>query len=327
MNDFQLNTPVAFIIFNRPDATAQVFAEIAKAKPHQLLVVADGPRPDRPGEAEKCAAVRRIVEQVDWSCQILTHYSDTNLGCRKRVSSGLDWVFQTVDRAIILEDDCLPHPAFFRFCEELLDRYRDDERVMMISGDNFQFGRRRTSYSYYFSRYCHVWGWATWRRAWQYYDVDMKLWPSVREGHWLQDALGSRPLANRWNKTFEVMHQKMVDTWDVQWVFTSWIQNGLTILPNANLISNIGFSHAATHTTNSNNPMANLPTEAIEFPLHHPPFVIRDSRADDFTEKRFFNPTLADLVRRAFAKAGRLASSWNPFRPHNKAVRSMERPR
>jgi hypothetical protein len=142
MSQRQLKTTVAFFIFNRPYTTEKVFAEIAKAKPPKLLVVADGPHPDRPGEVDACATVRAIINHVDWKCEVLTNYSDVNLGCRRRVASGLNWVFDQVEEAIILEDDCLPHPSFFRFCEELLEIYRHDERVMHIAGSNFQFGRR-----------------------------------------------------------------------------------------------------------------------------------------------------------------------------------------
>ena len=156
-NEWQLTTPVVFIIFNRPDTTAKVFEAIRQAKPPKLLVIADGARIDKPGEAEKCAAARAIINQVDWQCEVLTNYSNVNLGCRKRVSSGLDWVFEQVEEAIVLEDDCLPHPSFFQYCQELLEKYRDDERIMMISGDNFQFGNETTEYSYYFSRYGHCW--------------------------------------------------------------------------------------------------------------------------------------------------------------------------
>ena len=152
MADWQLNTPVVLIIFNRPDTTAKVFEAIRQAKPSQLLVIADGPRPEKPGEAEKCAATRAIIDRIDWDCEVLKNYSEINLGCQQRVSSGLDWVFQTVETAIILEDDCLPHPTFFRFCAELLAKYRDEPRVMAISGDNFQCGQNsETDKSYYFS--------------------------------------------------------------------------------------------------------------------------------------------------------------------------------
>ncbi|MEW6491011.1 MAG: glycosyltransferase family 2 protein, partial [Cyanobacteriota bacterium] len=164
-----MKTPVVFIIFNRPDTTQKVFEAIRQAHPPLLFVIADGPRPNKPGEDQKCAATRAIIDQVDWDCEVLTNYSEINLGCERRVSSGLNWVFDTVEEAIILEDDCLPHPTFFSFCEELLDYYRNDQRVMVITGQNVQFGRKRTDYTYYFSRYNHCWGWASWRRAWRSY--------------------------------------------------------------------------------------------------------------------------------------------------------------
>ncbi len=290
MNDFKLSIPVAFIIFNRPDTTERVFAEIARARPPKLLVIADGPRANRVDEAEKCAAARAIIERVDWDCQVLTQYAEVNLGCRERVSSGLNWVFQTVEEAIVLEDDCLPHPTFFRFCEELLERYRDDERVMMVSGANFQFGRQRTEYSYYFSRYTHPGGWAAWRRAWQYYDVQVKAWPLIRDNHWLEDILRDRYAARYWATRFEQCYNDLFDTWDFQWLFACWIQSGLVILPNVNLVSNIGFRADGTHTARKRR-FADMAVEAVRFPLLHPPFVLRDTRADDFTEKTLGSAT------------------------------------
>lgn len=288
MSDFKLKTPVVFIIFNRPDTTIRVFAEIAKARPPRLLVIADGPRADHPDDAEKCAAVRAIIDGVDWSCEVMTNYSDVNLGCKRRVSSGLDWVFDTVDEAIILEDDCLPHPTFFRFCEELLEKYRDDKRIAMISGDNLQFGRKRTEYSYYFSRYTHIWGWASWRRAWENYDVDMKLWPEIRDGGWLQDLLRAKISVWYWKNRFENVYKGNIDTWDYQWTFSCWIQNALTIIPNVNLVSNIGFGPESLHTTEKNK-FSNMKTESITFPIPHPSYILRDSVADYVTEKITFS--------------------------------------
>ena len=292
MTDFQLTTPVAFLIFNRPDTTARVFEAIRQAKPPQLLVVADGPRPDRADDIEKCKAARAIIEGVDWDCEVLTNYSDLNLGCKNRVSSGLDWVFDTVEQAIILEDDCLPHPSFFRFCQELLDYYRDDKRIMAISGDNFQFGRKRTEYSYYFSCYNHIWGWASWRRAWQYYDVKMRLWQEIRDGNWLESILGESQSVKYWTKILQTYYDHKIDTWDYPWTFACWIQNGLTILPNVNLVSNIGFREDATHTIGSKSRVANLPVKEMNFPLKHPPFLMRHVEADDFTQRNDYNLSL-----------------------------------
>ena len=288
MSDFQLKTPVAFIVFNRPNTTKKVFAEIAKARPPKLLVIADGPRSNHPDDIKKCAEVRAIIDDVDWDCEVLTKYSTENMGCRHCPPKGLDWVFEVVEEAIILEDDCLPHPDFFRFCEELLEKYRYDERIAMISGDNFQFGRKRTPYSYYFSRYPHLWGWASWRRAWKRYDANMKLWPIIRDGRWLQDILGDKKSVRYWTKQIENTYQGKIDSWDYQWVLECWIKNKLTVLPNVNLVSNIGFGSEAVHTTKRNK-FADMKTECMDFPISHPPYILRDSVADSFTGNKMFS--------------------------------------
>ncbi len=219
---------------------------------------------------------------------MITNYSNINLGCKRRVSSGIDWVFQQVGEAIILEDDCLPDLSFFRYCEELLERYRDDTRIMFISGDNFQFGRKSTNDSYYFSRCINntppIWGWATWRRAWQYYDVDLKLWGTMIDDNWLKDILEDRNIVEQWKQRFQSIYDHRFDTWDYQWVFACWVQNGLVILPNVNLISNIGYGTEATHSKATITEFANMPVEAMSFPMKHSEFMIRDSRADRYSK-------------------------------------------
>jgi hypothetical protein len=249
-----------------------------------LLVVADGPRPDRPDERVLCDRARAVVEHIDWECEVRKHYSESNLGCRRRVSSGLDWIFGEVEQAIILEDDCLPDPSFFLFCEELLERYRDDERVGHINGTNFQFGRQRTEYSYYFSRYNQVWGWASWRRAWKGYDVDIRLWPEIRSGRWLRDMLGDRRFVPFWRYVLDMVYRHEMDTWDYQWFFHCWTQSRLGIVPNVNLVSNLGFGANSTNTRGRSK-FGNMQREEIPFPLEHPPFVLRDDRADRFMER------------------------------------------
>ncbi len=297
MSSWQLKTPVAFIIFNRPETTERVFAEIAKARPPKLLVVADGPREDRSGEAEKCAATRAIIDRVDWDCEVLRNFSDQNLGCKMRVSSGIDWVFEQVEEAIILEDDCMPDSTFFRYCEELLVRYRNDKRIGLISGDNFQFGQFRNDDSYYFSKYVHIWGWATWRDRWiSSYDVSMSKWPQIQKEGWLLDMVGNEREAIFWNKIFELVYRGEIDTWDYQWVFANWVEGRSTVLPSKNLISNIGFDSNATHTTGDSE-LANLPTHPLTFPLKHPICVIRNKQADAFSEKKCFQIPLVKRVR------------------------------
>jgi hypothetical protein len=287
MSDYCLSTPVAFIIYNRPDTASRVFEEIRRARPLILLVVADGPGMNRPAEAKKVAATRAIVEQVDWPCEVLKNYAETNLGCKRRISSGLDWVFQTVEEVIILEDDCVPHPTFFRFCEELLEKYRETDQVMHISGDNFQYIRKLSEANYYFSRYAHIWGWATWRRAWQYYDVDIKYWSASGGKDKLLRKFSSEAERGFWRTMLDKVVAGEIDTWDFQWVFACLTQNALSIAPNVNLVSNIGFGFDSTHTIRVSK-VANMPTVAMEFPLVHPRSFAINIDADDYVSNLFF---------------------------------------
>jgi hypothetical protein len=277
-----MRAPVAFIIFNRPDLTERVFTEIARARPAKLLVIADGPRPGYEGEADRCAAAREIIERIDWPCEVSKNYSERNLGCAHRVASGLEWVFEQVEEAVILEDDCLPHPAFFKYCDDLLEYYRDDERVMHISGDQFIHPTGTTPFSYSFSRYCLSWGWATWRRAFRYYDFQITSWPTLRERQWLSDILGDERAVNHWTTIFDLTFSDVerVNTWDFQWVFACWAQCGVSVLPEVNLVSNIGYRADATHTRDTADRRANVSSSDLLFPLRHPPCMVRDRERD-----------------------------------------------
>ena len=290
-----METPVLFMIFNRPDTTKGIFEAIRKAKPPKLFVAADGPRPDKPGEWEKCQKVREIATAVDWDCEVKTLFRDTNLGCRVGVSRAIDWFFQRVEEGIILEDDCLPTQSFFGFCQELLERYRYDERVMMISGNNFQFGRQCGSYSYYFTKYTHIWGWASWKRAWKFYDVNMNLWPEIKKNGLLRGLVNNSKEMNYWEQIFDRVHASKIDTWDYQWTFCCWVQNGLSVLPNVNLVSNIGLGIESTHT-HKDSPLANMPVLPMEFPLKHPPFLLCDSKADSITFKNICSSSFIKRV-------------------------------
>jgi hypothetical protein len=242
-----------------------------------------------------------------------------NLGCRNRVSGGIDWVFNEVEEAIVLEDDCVPDQTFFRFCEEMLERFRDDNRIAHIGGANLQFGRKRTEYSYYFSLYSNIWGWASWRRAWKHYDVDMKLWPEVRDGRWLSDLLGRAEVAAYWNHVFEKVYQRQINTWDYQRVFQCWVEGSLTVLPNVNLISNIGYNINPTHTAGKSR-LSNMATEPMKFPLVHPPFMMRDAVADRYTEEEHYSmrySCLKEVAKRftSSLKRKRLESSSSKTQP------------
>lgn len=283
-SSFSLKTPVALLIYHRPDTTERVLGEIARVKPSLLMVVADGPRTDRPRDDEYCFAARQVIEKVNWPCKVLTNYSETNLGSRKRVSSGLDWVFSNVEEAIILEDDCLPNLTFFRFCEELLEKYRNTDQVMHIGGDNFLSGRGPRETSYYFSRYPHVSGWASWRRAWRHYDVDMKAWTSsVNKKAYLR-SFPSRNERKFWRRCWDIVCAGGIDAWDYQWTFACITRKGLAVVPAVNLVEHIGFGSAATHT-HLPSPLA----EAMQFPLKHPDSLLWSDEADDLTRRLVFH--------------------------------------
>ena len=300
---------VAFLIYNRPDLTQRVFTEIVKAQPERLLVVADGPKNE--SEMKKCEDARAVVEAVGWDCDVRKNFSDTNLGCRKRISSGLDWVFSQVKEAVVLEDDCLPGRTFFRFCTELLDRYRDDMRVGHISGTNLGQRAPRGTYSYYFSRYSRIWGWATWRRAWQQYDVGMKLWPEIEASGRHYDMFSSREEAEHFRRFWNAVCRGKVDTWDVQWLFCGLVHGSLSVTPNVNLVSNIGFGSGASRTSDRGDPFSGIPVQRMTFPLRHPPFMIYDNTADRMCAETEF------LARRgvlsSFRQSLRNARFWSKY--------------
>ena len=281
-----LKTAVLFLIFNRPDTTEQVFEAIRQAKPKQLFVAADGPRIDRPGEEEKCAQVRKIATQVDWDCEVKTLFRDENIGCRVAVSSAIDWFFENEEEGIILEDDCLPSQSFFWFCEELLERYRRDMRVMIVSGYNKQEIWNPGKYDYFFSHFGGIWGWASWRRAWILYDGEMKDLECFIENNYFEFLLGKR-LGNVRKKQMINVIRNDVDTWAYQWGFTRHMNSGLACVPSKNLVENIGFGPEATHTTGKNRRV--IKKHEINLPTHLNTIVVPNHEYDIlFHEKRSF---------------------------------------
>lgn len=237
-----LNSPVLFLIFNRPHLTKQSFATIRQAQPKQLFIAADGPRLDRPNEKELCEQTRKIVEEVDWECEVKTLFREKNLGCAEAVSSAITWFFEHVEEGIILEDDCVPSESFYTFCTELLDKYRNTPEVMVITGNNFQNGIKRGEADYYFSKFNHCWGWATWRSAWQYYDHEM----SGEDEAIIRQFPVKQAEIDYWKACFDAVRNGL-DSWAYRWLRSAWKQKGLTATPQVNLVSNIGFGEGATH--------------------------------------------------------------------------------
>ena len=230
----QLNTAVLFLVFNRLGTTKQVFEAIKKAKPPRLYIAADGARKIKDGEDEKVQKVRDfILENINWKCDVMILFREKNLGCKYAVSEAIDWFFKNEEMGIILEDDCLANQSFFWFCEELLEKYKDNIKVWQISGNNFQNGLKHGDGDYYFSKYNHIWGWASWRNRWQKYNVELN---DIKNTKFLEDIFQEEKILKKWKKTFESMKNNEIDTWDNQWAFYMWFYNGLSITPNINWI-------------------------------------------------------------------------------------------
>jgi hypothetical protein len=263
------NTPILFVIFNRLDTTKQVFSIIRKIRPSRFFVAADGPRKTVTNEVEKCQIVREyVLNNIDWDCEVNSLFRESNLGCGKAVSEAITWFFENVEQGIILEDDCIPSMSFFRFCEELLEKHKNNEHIYHIAGNN-PLGIIKTAYSYYFDRIEYCWGWATWKQRWNKYEYDISgLNDFIREKK-INKIFKRRCDRKYWIRIFKLMEKHEVDTWDYQWTYTIFKNNGLCINPSKNLISNVGFGINSTHTTDANSIYNNQPRYDI-FAMKHP---------------------------------------------------------
>ncbi len=277
-------TPVLFLIFNRIETTKKVFEAIREIRPKYFYIAADGPRNGKPDDITKCIDVRNyVINNIDWDCEVKTLFREENLGCGVAPSLAISWFFENIDMGIILEDDCLPNKSFFKFCDTLLNYYKGEERIMHINGSNFQNGKLRGEASYFFSYYSPVWGWATWKRAWNKYDFELKN----IEFNSLNNIFKNIKFNNReikfWENIFlTVKGGERKDIWDLQWAFTIWQNNGFSISPNKNLISNIGFGNDATHTVQTDSNVSNLPTQDL-LSIIHPQNLDINFKADLYT--------------------------------------------
>ncbi|MFC5413008.1 nucleotide-diphospho-sugar transferase [Larkinella bovis] len=283
----QSDIPVLFILFNRPDHARQVLDQIRQAQPLELYVAIDGPRPNHPTDAEKVAQCVALLDEIDWPCQVHRLIQSCNLGCKKGVSTAITWFFEQVEMGIILEDDCLPDPTFFTFCRENLYYHQHNPSVMHIAGVNFQGGQWHGDGSYFYSKMCHIWGWASWRRAWQKYDVEMATYPTFREFNLINTLFADPKVQEYWQDAFDGVYTGHIDTWDYQWCYAIWVNYGLCICPNQNLISNIGFGQEATHTKEDTESTANRPLQPL-VEVIHPRFLIENREATDYTLRKFF---------------------------------------
>lgn len=306
------DVPIVLLVFNRPGNTRTVLDSIRSIRPRRLFVVADGPREGVTRDRSMTEEVRRaIVDGVDWPCELDLTFRDTNLGCARSVAEGLNHVFDRVEAAIVLEDDTVVAPDFYPFCAELLDRYRNDLRVGCIAASNFECRKQPRKDSYYFSLYPHCWGWATWRRAWSWYDHSMTGWPEMRESRGLCNILDGRGSVKYWTGIYDAVHADRIASWAYRWTYSLWRQSALTILPSVNMVRNIGLVGDGTHRFSTGQWWTGLDARGMPFPLRHPDAVVRDKSADGFVELRVMRGgAMHEKILRRFRNA--LWRSGNP---------------
>lgn len=260
-------SPILFLVFNRPDLTEKVFSAVRAARPSRLYLAADGPRKDRPGEEFLCQKVRKIATNVDWPCEVQTLFREKNLGCGRAVKEAIDWFFEQEEEGIILEDDCLPQSCFFRYAENLLERFRTDDRVSMISGFNGANRCTWTPSGIKFTIIPHIWAWATWRRSWRGNFPDRSEWIVFRDSKAFASTVAYEPAMNMWRRQINEFFEGKIDTWDLPWIVKIWMAGQLSISPGVNLVENIGFDERGTHTQVGNPSIQRLEQGELQFPL------------------------------------------------------------
>ncbi|MCG8650658.1 MAG: glycosyltransferase family 2 protein [Pirellulales bacterium] len=320
------DVPIALMVFNRPEMARGLVDSLRVIRPSRLFVIADGPRPDRAGEAKLVSRTRQAVEQIDWPCQITRVFAKENLGCGLRIRSGISAALGEVDRLIVLEDDCRPNPSFFRYTAELLQRFETESRVMAISGTCFH-QQVPSGQSYYFSRYAHCWGWATWRRAWELSDLSGCDWNQLRSSRVFADLFDTPHQMAYWRCLLDQIAQGKLDTWDVQWMLACWLNGGLAVTPTKNLVSNVGFGESATHTIDDPQ-LSSLLTYGLG-ELNHPQVISRDVAADAESDRLLFSGTwrkpgmlksLIDQLRRRCRNCRSIDPGMQPGRARPKAT-------
>lgn len=290
MENLQFNSPVLLLVFNRPDTTVKVFNSIRQVKPPRLYIASDGPRLGIEGEIDLVESVREIVQNVDWECEVNTLFRDVNLGCKYSVSNAINWFFTNEEQGIILEDDCLPNISFFYYCEELLNKYKDVNEVFMISGENSAFELFEFKGDYMFSKYANIWGWASWARVWEKYNVNIESWPENRKK--IKHMFSNKSVMRFWLNTFDLTFKEQLNTWDYQLCYLLLLNSGKCIIPKTNMISNIGFGPNATHTRTGDRSVMSLPSSEIKFPLSHVLYQNDELIIDSYYEKYYFNRSI-----------------------------------
>ena len=281
-----MDTPVLFLIFNRPEVTATTFESIKLQKPSKLYIAADGYRKEKDGEKEKCEITReKVLSSINWHCELKTLFRDENLGCGRAVSEAITWFFNQEEQGIILEDDCTPSTSFFNFCSTLLNKYADEKKIMMITGCSFQ-KNALDNYSYYYSNYMHVWGWATWRRAWEKYDYSIPDFNDTAANVILKKKFSLKRERKSWISNIRHAANETINTWDYQWMYAIWKNDGLSVVPWKNMVTNVGYGEDATHTTGFNANTMALPSYELSH-INHPQKIEANKKADNYIRYKF----------------------------------------
>ncbi len=283
-----METPILVLLFNRPIETGRLIKELEKIKPQKLYINQDGPRINSIEDKILCKKVKNITLNLKWKCEVQVNENKINKGCRKSVSEGLEWFFNKEEKGIILEDDCMPAKSFFNFSEKMLKKYKNNEKIYTISGSNFQKDKKIGNADYYFSKYAHCWGWSTWRRAWKNYDSNMSFWDEWKKTlHWKN--LHSNSLEQKyWQDIFDRVHNKKIDSWAYVWLASIWFKNGISIIPNKNLIINIGFNKNATHTNINHDTEYENKFDEFKKEINDPKKIEVDQNADLFVFNNHF---------------------------------------
>ena len=325
-----LHTPVLFLIFNRPNFTQTTFNEIKKVKPKQLFIAADGPRKNNPSDTILCPKARKIIEQIDWPCDVKTLFQNENLGCGPASNTAINWFFKHVEAGIILEDDCVPNESFFFFCQEMLQKYKNDSRVFHITGTNYNMPLPSNGYSYYFSRIPSYWGWASWRRARKFYDFDMKNYPTFKKENIIKNIYTEEGYQESFLATVDWIYLNHEKVADYQWLYTMLTQNGLCITPYKNLTTNIGAGMDATHPApKENNKMCYHPTEIMDTKkIVHPIFMVPSRKNDAWIMREIFGtktrfPITAKIKRLLLRKKHRFAQKHTKLKKLYRKIRNF----
>ena len=293
----QLTTPILFLTYKRFDTAKKVFDSIKKAQPKKLYFVSNAPKNNDFEEYKKISKVRSLVDQIDWDCNVITLFREEYLDVKQSITNSIDWFFLLEEKGIILEDDCVPVQSFYTFCQDLLSYYENDNEVYSIGGCCFFEDLNLPENEYRFSKHAYIWGWATWRRAWKKYDLKMSQWPNYKNTKSFKSIFRNKLIRYYWINIFNSVYRGQINTWDYQWVYSVWLNNGITIIPNRNLITNIGFGNDSNFTNDKNSIEANMKVSEVKFPLKHIDNKIINSIDQKYVEKYIYRITFWSFIK------------------------------